>query len=72
MYDLTNLYVCIYHYLTIEFYVFLISYVQLHSTVFVRGAHTDKLKVKGPVKMPTKVLHIKYALSCVEGTLILC
>ncbi|KAL7599060.1 hypothetical protein Lser_V15G26438 [Lactuca serriola] len=32
--------------------------------VFVRGAHTDKLKVKGPVKMPTKVLHIKYALSC--------
>ncbi|XP_023737139.1 ornithine transcarbamylase, chloroplastic isoform X2 [Lactuca sativa] len=36
------------------------------SKVFVRGAHADKLKVKGPVKMPPKVLHIKSALSCVE------
>nr|GEW03183.1 ornithine carbamoyltransferase, chloroplastic [Tanacetum cinerariifolium] len=33
---------------------------------FVRGAKVDKLKVKGPLKMPTKVLQSRSALSCVE------
>lgn len=33
---------------------------------FVRGAKADKLKVKGPVKMPTKALQIRSTLSCVE------
>ncbi|KAJ9555822.1 hypothetical protein OSB04_010436 [Centaurea solstitialis] len=33
---------------------------------FVRGAKVDRLKVKGPVKMPTRVLNIRSALSFVE------
>ncbi|PWA88164.1 Aspartate/ornithine carbamoyltransferase [Artemisia annua] len=36
------------------------------SKDFVRGAKVDKLKVKGPLKMPTKVLHARSALSYVE------
>ncbi|MFS8002963.1 putative ornithine carbamoyltransferase [Helianthus anomalus] len=50
------------------------SHVQIHRTAtsclnldtmskdFVRGVKTNKLKVNGPVKMPTKVSHIKSAL----------
>ncbi|GJW68558.1 2-oxoglutarate (2OG) and Fe(II)-dependent oxygenase superfamily protein, partial [Tanacetum coccineum] len=33
---------------------------------FVRGAKVDKLKVKGPLKMPTKVQQTRSAWSCVE------
>ncbi|KAE8675595.1 40S ribosomal protein S20 [Hibiscus syriacus] len=34
----------------------------------VRGAKDKRLRVKGPVRMPTKVLHITRKSPCGEGT----
>lgn len=50
-------------------YIFLIVYVVLVCSELINGANKQKLKVKGPVRMPTKILRITTRKTpCGEGS----
>lgn len=50
-------------------YIFLIVHVVLVCSELINGANKQKLKVKGPVRMPTKILRITTRKTpCGEGS----
>lgn len=50
-------------------YIFLIVHVALVCSELINGANKQKLKVKGPVRMPTKILRITTRKTpCGEGS----